>query len=77
MDICHQQFLPPDEFAVFLPFDGANGNFAAFLNTQAIGLSGIHLGMGGAVAMKGAFADLGIDASRDEEGDVDVVVFQF
>ena len=74
MDVCHQQFRTPDEFAVFLPFDGAHGDGSAFLHAEAVGLSRVHLGMGRAVAMKGTLADLRVDTPRDEEGDVDVVV---
>ena len=77
MDICHQQFRPSNELTVFLPFDGAHGNLAGFLHAEAIGLSCVHLGMGSAIAMKGALADLRVDASWDEEGDVDVVVLEF
>ena len=74
MDICHQQFRPSNELAVFLPFDGAHGNLAGFLHAEAVGLSRVHLGMGRAVAMKGALADLRVDTPRDEEGDIDIVV---
>ena len=77
MDIRHQKFLAPNEFAVFLPFDGAHGDLAAFLHTETVGLPSIHLGVGCAVAVEGALADLRVDASGDEEGDTDVVVFQF
>ena len=76
MDMRHQQLSTPDEFAVLLPFDGAHGDSATFLYTEAVGLSGVHFGVGGAVAMKGAFANLRVDAPGDKEGDVDVVVFQ-
>ena len=77
MNIRHQQFCPSDELAVFLSFDGAHGNLAGFLHAEAVGLPCVHLGMGGAIAMKGTLADLRVDASWDEEGDVDVVVFEF
>ena len=76
MDICHQQFRPADEFAVLLPFDGTYGDLAAFLDTQAVGLSRVHLGVGCAVAHQRALADLRVDATWDEEGNVDVVVFK-
>ena len=72
----HQQLGTPDEFAMLLPFDGAHGDSAAFLYTESVGLSGVHFGVGGAVAVKGAFANLRVDASWDEEGDIDVVIFQ-
>ena len=77
MDMRHQQLGTPDEFAVLLPFDGPHGNLAAFLHAEAVGLSCVHFGVGGAVAMKGTLANLRVDASWDEEGDVDVVVFEF
>ena len=77
MDMRHQQFGAADEFAVLLPFDGADGDFATFVHIEAVGLSCIHLGVGRAIAVQGALADLRVDASRDEEGDADVVVFQF
>ncbi len=76
MDMRHQQLGTPDELAVLLSFDGAHGDSAAFLYTESVGLSCVHFGVGGAVAVKGAFADLRVDAPRDEEGDIDVVVFQ-
>ena len=76
MDMCHQQLGTPDELAVLLSFDGAHGDSAAFLYTEAVGLSCIHFGVGSAVAVKGALADLRVDASWDEEGDIDVVIFQ-
>ena len=77
MDMCHQQLGAPDEFTMLLPFDGTHGNSAAFFYAESIGLACIHLGMGRTVAMKSTFADLRVDTPRDEEGDVDVVVFQF
>ena len=77
MDMRHQQLGTPDEFAMLLPFDGAHGDSAAFLYTESVGLSGVHFGVGGTVAVKGAFADLRVDAPGDKEGDVDVVVFEF
>ena len=46
----HQKLGFPDELAVLLPLDGTHGDFAAFLHAEAVGLSGIHLGVGGAVA---------------------------
>ena len=76
MDMRHQQFRPANEFAVLLPFDGTHGNLAAFLHAEAIGLPCVHLGVGSAIAMQGAFADLRVNTPGDEEGDVDVVVFQ-
>ena len=76
MDIRHQKFGFPDEFSVLLPFDGAYCDLAAFVDVEAVGLSRIHLGVGCAVAHEGALADLRVDASGDEEGDADVVVFQ-
>ena len=72
----HQQLGAADEFAVLLPLDGTNSDFAAFLHIEAISLSRIHLGVGRAVAVQGTLADLRVDASWDEEGDTDVVVFQ-
>ena len=77
MDMRHQQLGTPDEFAVLLPFDGPHGNLAAFLHAESVGLSCIHFGVGSAVAVKGTLADLRVDAPRDKEGDVDVVVFEF
>ena len=77
MDMRHQQLGAADEFAVFLPLDGPHGNLTAFFYAEAIGLACVHFGMGSAVTVQGALADLSVDASRDEEGDVDVVVFQF
>ena len=76
MDMRHQQFCTPYEFAVLLPFDGTHGDGSAFVHIEAIGLSRIHLGVGCAVAHQRARADLRVDATRDEEGDVDVVVFK-
>ncbi len=76
MDIRHQKLGFPDEFSVFLPFDGAHGDGAAFVDVEAVGLAGVHLGVGRAVAHEGALADLRVDAPGDEEGDADVVVFQ-
>ena len=76
MDMRHQQLGTPDELAVLLPFDGAHGDSAAFLHIEAIGLARVHFGVGSAVAMKGALADLRVDAPGDEESDVDVVVFK-
>ena len=76
MDIRHQQLGATDEFAVLLPLDGTHGNLTAFLHAEAIGLTCIHLGVGCAVAHQRALADLRVDATRDEEGDVDVVVFK-
>ena len=61
---------------MFLPFDCPNCDGTAFVYIQPVGLSSVHFGMGGAVAMQGTLADLGVDASRDEEGDIDVGVFQ-
>ena len=76
MYIRHQQFSPPNEFAVLLPFDGTHGNLTSFLHAEAVGLPCVHLGMGSAIAMQSTLADLRVDAPRDEEGDVDVVVLQ-
>ena len=76
MNIRHQQFRASNEFTVLLPLDGTYGDLAAFLDTQAVGLSRVHFGVGCAVAHQRAFADLRVDAAGDEEGDVDVVVFQ-
>ena len=76
MDMRHQQLGTPDEFAMLLPFDGSHGDSAAFLHIEAIGLARVHFGVGSAVAMKGALADLRVDAPGDKEGDIDVVVFQ-
>ena len=61
---------------MLLSLDGAYGDFAAFVDVEAVGLSSVHLGVGRAVAMQGAFADLCVDASWDKEGDAYVVVFQ-
>ena len=77
MDMCHQQLGAADELAVFLSFDGTHGDSAAFLYTEAVGLSCVHFSVGSAVTVKGTLADLRVDAPWDEEGDVDVVVFQF
>ena len=77
MNIRHQKFGFSDELAMFLPLDGAHGDGAAFIDIEAVGLSSVHLGMGCAVTVKGTLADLRVDASRDEESDADVVVFQF
>ena len=76
MNICHLQLGATDEFAVLLPLDGTHGNLTAFLHAEAIGLTCIHLGVGCAVAHQRALADLRVDASGDEEGNVDVVVFK-
>ena len=51
MDMRHQQFRTPDEFAVLLPFDGPHGNLAAFLHAEAVGLSCVHFGVGSAVTV--------------------------
>ena len=77
MDIRHQQLGAADEFAVFLPLGGAHGDSAALVHIETVGLACIHLGVGCAVTVQGALADLRVDASRNEEGDVDIVVFQF
>ena len=77
MDIRHQQLRTSNQFAMLLPFDGTNGDFAAFFHIEAVGLSCIHFGVGGTVAHECTLADLRVDASRNEEGDADVVVFQF
>ena len=77
MDMRHQQLGAAYEFAVFLPLDGTHGDGTALVHIKAIGLSGVHLGVGRAVAMQGTLADLRVDAPWDEEGDADVVVFQF
>ncbi len=76
MDMRHQQFRPSDELAVLLSFDGTHSDLAGFLHAEAVGLSSVHLGVGSAIAMQGALADLRVDAPRDEESDVDVVIFQ-
>ena len=76
MDIRHQQLGATNEFAVLLPLDGTHGDLTAFVHIEAIGLSRIHLGVGRTVAHQRALADLRVDASGDEEGDVDVVVFK-
>ena len=62
---------------MFLPFDGTHGDFAAFVHVETIGLSGIHFGVGSAVAVERTLADLRVDTTGDEESDADVVVFQF
>ena len=72
----HQQLGAADEFAVLLPFDGTDSDFATFLHIEAVGLSCIHLGVCRAVTVQRTLADLRVDAPRDEEGDADVVVFQ-
>ena len=77
MDMRHQQLGAADELAVFLPLDGPHGNLAAFFYAEAIGLSCVHLGMGSAVTVQCALANLRVDAPWDEEGDVDVVVLEF
>ena len=74
--MCHQQFGLADKLAVFLSFDGAYRNGAAFVYVKTVGLPSVHLGVGGAIAHQGALADLRVDASWDEEGDVDVGIFQ-
>ena len=76
MDMRHQQFRPSDELAVLLSFDGTHSDLAGFLHAEAVGLSSVHLGVGSAIAMQGTLADLRIDAPRDEESDIDVVVFE-
>ena len=76
MDIGHQQLGATDKFAVALTLDGPHSDGATSIHIEPVGLSCIHLGMGTAVAHQCALADLGVDASWDEEGDVDVVVFQ-
>ena len=77
MNICHQQLGAADKLAVLLSLDGTHGDGAAFVYIKAIGLTGIHLGVTCAIAVECTLADLRVDASRDEEGDIDVVVFQF
>ena len=77
MDVSHQQLGLADEFTVPLPFNGSHCDGSAFVHIQAVGLSGIHLGMGSAVTHQSALADLRVDAARDEEGDVDVGILQF
>ena len=77
MDMRHQKLGLADQFPVFLPFDGAHGDGTAFVDVEPVGLPRIHLGVSRAVAVQGALADLRIDAPWDEEGDTDVVVFQF
>ena len=72
----HQQFRLADEFAVFLLFDGPHGDGTAFVHIKAVGLSGIHLGVGCAVAHQGTLADLGVDAPGNQERDVDIGIFQ-
>ena len=76
MDMCHQKLGFADELTVLLPFDGTHGDGTAFVHIKAIGLASIHLGVGCAVAMQCALADLRVDAPWDEESDADVVVFQ-
>ena len=76
MDMCHQKLGFTDELTVLLPFDGTHGDGAALVDIQTIGLSRIHLGVGGAIAVQGALADLRVDAPRDKEGDTDGVVLQ-
>ena len=76
MDIRHQKLTFSYQFSMLLPFDGTHGDGAALVYVEAVSLSGIHLGVGGAVAVKGTLADLRVDAPWDEEGDADVVVFQ-
>ena len=77
MNISHQQFRTSDQLSVFLSLDGSDGDGSAFVYIQAIGLSGVHLGVGCAVAVKRALTDLCVDASWDEESDADIVVLQF
>ena len=77
MNIRHQQLGTTDEFAVFLPFDGPHGDGSTLVHIEAVGLTGIHLGMGCAIAHESTLADLCVDAPRDEEGDADVIIFQF
>ena len=74
--MCHQQFGLADELTVFLTLDGFYGDGAAFVHIKAVGLPRIHLGMSRAVTHQGTLTDLCVDAPRDEEGDVDVGVFQ-
>ncbi len=76
MDMRHEQFGFADEFAVFLPFDGAHCDLSAFVHVKAVGLAGIHFGVGRTIAVEGTLANLSVDASGNEEGDSDVVVFQ-
>ena len=76
MDIGHQQLGATDKFAVALTLDGAHGDGAAFVHIEAVGLTCIHLGMSCAIAHQRTLADLCVDAPRDEEGDVDVVVLE-
>ena len=61
---------------MLLPLDGADSDFTAFLHAEAVGLAGVHLGVGRAVAHQCALADLRVDTPGDEEGDVDVVVLE-
>ena len=76
MYIRHQQLGASDKLPVFLPLDGTHGDGAAFVHIEAVGLTCVHLGMGRAVTHQCALADLRVDASWDEESDIDVVVFQ-
>ena len=46
MDICHQQFRASNQFTMLLLLDGTNGDFAAFVHIETVGLSSVHLGMG-------------------------------
>ena len=76
MDIRHQKLGFSNELSVFLPLDGAHGDGTTFVDVEAVGLARVHLGVGRAIAHESALADLRVDASGDEEGDTDVVVFQ-
>ena len=76
MNVGHEQLALADKFAVLLPLDGPYSDGAAAVHVESIGLAGVHLGMGRAVAHQGALADLGVDASGDQEGDMEVGILQ-
>ena len=77
MDMCHQELRLADEFTVLLPLDGPHSDGTAFIDIESVGLTGVHFGMGSAVTVERALADLRVDAPWNEECDADVVIFQF
>ena len=74
--ICHQQFLAADELLVLLFGDGLQGDFRAFGHVHAVGLTRVHLGEFFPGGEQCALGYLRADTARDEEGHLDVGVFQ-
>ena len=72
----HQQLLAADELLVFFLGDGLQGDFRAFGHVHAVGLTRVHLGEFLPGGEQGALGYLRAYAAGDEEGDLDVGVFQ-